>query len=150
MDPFSIGLGALGIGSSLLGGIGANRTAASIAGAQLKAADAARRDAIILGREQAKGQFAENAAGRYAGLVWGPDLEQFRQFQAMGQMLGPFAEKETAIRSERGRRDLALQNSPAYREAAQRENELAIQRAQAERRAVTDAMFGRTSSSFFR
>lgn len=147
MDPASLAIGGLGALGSFIGGIGANRTAASIAGAQLAAADAARRDAVILGREQGKAQIAENIAGRWAGLGWGPDLEQTRQFQAMGQMLGPFAEKETGIMSERSRRERFARISPESKEAARFEAELNRRNQIASQVAQGAAMFGPTSFS---
>ena len=147
MDPVSLGLGIAGIGSSLIGGFGANRTAASIAGAQLAAADAARRDAIILGREQGKLQLAGNIGSNVWGSVLGPDLEKTRQFEAMGQMLGPFAEKETAIGSDRARRERFARISPESKEAARFEAELNRRNQIASQVAQGAAMFGPTSFS---
>lgn len=139
--------GALSLGSSLLSGIfgmGQARTAASIAQAQLKAQN----QAFLEARELNKGQLGASMWGPIFQAGVGGDVAFAREKRARELELGPFAEKELGLNTESARRERLARISPEAKEAARFENKLAIDRALAERRAVTDAMFGPIASSY--
>lgn len=144
MDPLSLGLG---LGSSLIGGIfgmGQANTAASIAQAQL----AAQNQAILEGREQTKAALGSSMWGPLFQAGTGGDIAFGREKEAKKWMQGPFAERQLGLGSEASKRERLARISPEAKEAARFENRLGIQRALAERRAVTDAMFGPVRGSF--
>lgn len=145
MDPLSAGLGLASAGVGLLSGIGQQRTAASIAQAQLKAQNAA----FLEGRERDKGALAGSLFNQIFGTGTGADISFGREKAAKEFLVGPFAERQMGLASEQSKRDRLAAISPESKERAQFENRLAIQRSLAEQRARTDAMFGRTSSSYF-
>ena len=145
MDPLSLGLG---LGSSVIGGLfgmGQAQTSASIAQAQL----AAQNQAILEGREQTKAALGSSMWGPLFAAGTGGDIAFGREQAAKKWLQGPFAERQLGLGSEASKRERLARISPESKEAARFENKLAIDRAIAERRAVTDAMFGRTSSSYF-
>jgi len=138
MDPLSLGLG---LGSSLISGIFGNqqaRAAANIARAQM----AAQNQAILEGREQSKAALGSSMWGPMFQAGTGADLSFAREKEAQKWMQGPFAERQLGLRSEQAKRERLGRISPEFKEAAQFENRLAIQREIAARRAQTDAMFG--------
>lgn len=141
------GLG-LGLGSSLISGLfgmGQAQSSASIAQAQL----AAQNQAILEGREQTKAALGSSMWGPLFAAGTGGDIAFGREQAAKKWMQGPFAERQLGLSSEASERERIARISPKYKEAARFENRLAIERSLAEKRALTDAMFGRTSSSYF-
>lgn len=145
MDPLSAGLGLASAGIGLISGIGQQRTAANIANAQLKAQNAA----FLEGRERDKGALAGSLFNQIFGTGTGADLSFGREKAAKEFLVGPYAERLMGLGSEESKRARLAAISPEAKERARFENRLAIERATAEQRARTDAMFGRTSSSFF-
>lgn len=145
MDLASLGIG---LGSSLIGGLfgmGQAQTSASIAQANL----AAQNQAILEGREQTKAALGSSMWGPLFAAGAGGDIAFEREKEAKKWMQGPFAERQLGLGSEASKRERLARISPESKEAAQFENRLAIERSLAERRALTDAMFGRTSSSYY-
>lgn len=145
MDPLSLGLG---LGGSLIGGLfgmGQAQTSASIAQAQL----AAQNQAILEGREQTKAALGSSMWGPLFAAGTGGDIAFGREQAAKKWLQGPFAERQLGLGSEASKRERLARISPESKEAAQFENRLAVERSIAEKRALTDAMFGRTSSSYF-
>jgi hypothetical protein len=139
MDPLSLGLG---LGSSLIGGIfgmGQAQTSASIAQANL----AAQNQAILEGREQTKAALGSSMWGPLFQAGTGGDIAFGREKAAKSWLQGPFAERQLGLGSEASKRERLARISPESKEAAQFENRLAIERSLAEKRALTDAMFGR-------
>ena len=138
----ALGLASAGIG--LISGIGQQRTAASIAQAQLAAQNAA----MLEGREQNKGALAGSLFNQIFGTGTGADISFGREKEAekyKRQFLAPF---DLALGSEASKRERLAAISPESKERARFENRLAIERATAEQRARTDAMFGPVSSSY--
>ena len=145
MDPLSLGLG---LGNSLISGLfgmGQAQTSASIAQAQL----AAQNQAILEGREQTKAALGSSMWGPLFAAGAGGDIAFGREKAAKKWLQGSFAERQLGLGSEAAKRERLARISPESKEAAQFENRLAIERSLAEKRALTDAMFGRTSSSYF-
>lgn len=145
MDPLSIGLG---LGSSVIGGLfgmGQARTSASIAQAQL----AAQNQAILEGRAQTKAALGSSMWGPLFAAGTGGDIAFGREKAAKQWLQGPFAERQLGLGSEESKRERLARISPESKEALRFENQQALQRSIAEKRALTDAMFGRTSSSYF-
>jgi hypothetical protein len=70
-------------------------------------------------------------------------LDFGRQLKAQEWQLGPGAEKESAIFSDRARRGFALQNFIDAREQSQRANREALKASLAEKEAAMAGMFGR-------
>jgi hypothetical protein len=139
----ALGLASAGIG--LISGIGQQRTAASIAQAQLAAQNAA----FLEGRERDKGALAGSLFNQIFGTGTGADLSFNREKAAKQFEVGPYAERLMGLNSESAKRERLAAISPESKERAQFENRLAIQRSLAEKRAQTDAMFGPISSSYF-
>ena len=138
----ALGLASAGIG--LISGIGQQRTAASIAQAQLAAQNAA----FLEGRERDKGALAGSLFNQIFGTGTGADISFGREKEAekyKRQFLAPF---DLALRSESAKRERLAAISPESKERARFENRLAIDREIAARRAQTDAMFGPISSSY--
>ena len=138
----ALGLASAGIG--LISGIGQQRTAASIAQAQLAAQNAA----FLEGREQNKGALAGSLFNQIFGTGTGADISFGREKEAekyKRQFLAPF---DLALGSEASKRERLAAISPESKERARFENRLAIERATAEKRAMTDAMFGPVSSGY--
>ena len=144
MDPLSAGLGFASAGIGLISGIGQQKTAASIAQAQLKAQNAA----MLEGREQNKGALAGSLFNQIFGTGTGADISFGREKAAKEFLVGPYAERLMGLGSEESKRDRLAAISPESKERARFENRLAIERATAEQRARTDAMFGPTSSGY--
>lgn len=145
MDPLSLGLG---LGSSVISGLfgmGQAKTSANIAKAQLAAQNAA----MLEGREQNKGALAGSLFNQIFGTGTGADLSFGREKAAKEFMVGPYAERLMGLGSEEAKRGRLAAISPEAKERARFENRLAIERATAEQRARTDAMFGPVSSSYF-
>lgn len=145
MDPLTLGLGFGGSLLSGLFGMGQAQTAASIAQAQF----AAQNQAILEGREQTKAALGSSMWGPLFAAGAGGDIAFGREQAAKKWMQGPFAERQFGLGSEASKRERLARISPEAKEAARFENRLAIERSTAEKRALTDAMFGRTSSSYF-
>lgn len=144
MDPLSAGLGLASAGLGFISGIGQQRTAASIAQAQLKAQNAA----FLEAREQNKGALASSLFNQIFGTGTGADISFGREKEAKKFMVGPYAERLMGLGSEESKRERLAAISPESKERARFENRLAIDREIAARRAQTDAMFGPTSSSY--
>jgi hypothetical protein len=143
MDPLSAGLGLASAGLGFISGIGQQRTAASIAQAQLAAQNAA----FLEGRELNKGQLAGSLFNKLFDVGSGGDIAFGREKAGKEFLVGPYAERVMGLRKEaKGARIAAI--SPESKERAQFENRLAIDREIAARRAQTDAMFGPISSSY--
>lgn len=145
MDPLSLGLG---LGSSVISGLfgmGQQKSAANIASAQLKAQNAA----FLEGRERDKGALAGSLFNQIFGTGTGADISFGREKAAKEFLVGPYAERLMGLGSEESKRSRLAAISPESKALRQEENKLAIQREIATRRAQTDAMFGRTSSSYF-
>ena len=138
----ALGLASAGIG--LISGFGQQRTAASIAQAQLAAQNAA----FLEGRERDKGALAGSLFNQIFGTGTGADISFGREKEAekyKRQFLAPF---DLALGSEASKRERLAAISPESKERARFENRLAIDREIAARRAQTDAMFGPISSSY--
>lgn len=144
MDPLSAGLGFASAGIGLISGIGQQKTAANIARAQLAAQNAA----MLEGREQNKGALAGSLFNQIFGTGTGADISFGREKAAKEFLVGPYAERLMGLGSEESKRDRLAAISPESKERARFENRLAIERATAEQRARTDAMFGPVSSSY--
>jgi len=138
MDPFSIGLAGIGAIGSIFTGNQQAKTSASIAQAQM----AAQNQAILEGREQTKAALGSSMWGPLFQAGTGGDIAFGREKEAQKFMQGPFAERQMGLGSEQLKRDRLARISPESKEAAQFENRLAIQRSLAEKRAMSDAMFG--------
>ena len=138
----ALGLASAGIG--LISGIGQQRTAASIAQAQLAAQNAA----FLEGRERDKGALAGSLFNQIFGTGTGADLSFNREKAAKQFEVGPYAERLMGLDSEASKRKRMAAISPESKQLAQFENRLAIDREIAARRAQTDAMFGPISSSY--
>jgi hypothetical protein len=144
MDPLSAGLGLASAGLGFISGIGQQRTAASIAQAQLAAQNAA----FLEGREQNKGALAGSLFNKLFDVGSGGDIAFGREKAGKEFLTGPYAERLMGLASEEAKRARLAAISPESKERAQYENRLAIQRSLAEKRAQTDAMFGPISSSY--
>jgi hypothetical protein len=144
MDPLSAGLGLASAGLGFISGIGQQRTAASIAQAQLAAQNAA----FLEGRELNKGQLAGSLFNKLFDVGSGGDIAFGREKAGKEFLTGPYAERLMGLGSEEAKRARLAAISPESKERAQFENRLAIQRSLAEKRAQTDAMFGPISSSY--
>jgi hypothetical protein len=143
-DPLSLGLG---LGSSVISGLfgmGQQKTAASIAQAQL----AAQNQAFLEGREQNKGALGGSMFNKLFDAGTGGDIAFEREKAGKKFLTGPYAERLMGLGSEASKRERMAAISPESKERAQFENRLAIQRSLAEKRAQTDAMFGPISSSY--
>ena len=138
----ALGLASAGIG--LISGIGQQRTAASIAQAQLAAQNAA----FLEGRELNKGQLAGSLFNKLFDVGSGGDIAFGREKAGKEFLVGPYAERLMGLNAEESKRERLAAISPESKERAQFENRLAIQRSLAEKRAQTDAMFGPISSSY--
>lgn len=142
-DPLTAGLGLASAGIGALAGIGAQRTQASIAQAQMAAAGDAMKWNILQGRDMAKFGEAGNIGARVAQGTWMPDLEFGRQREAAMFETGPLAERRLALATEGQRRGFGLANSAEAREVSQRENREALKRSLAEKQGQMMGMFGR-------
>jgi hypothetical protein len=143
MDPFSAVLGLGSIGASIFGGMNQAQTSASIAQAQF----AAQNQAILEGREANKGNIALSMWAPMYQAGTGGELAFERQKRAQEFQFGPLAEKQLGLESERSRRERFARISPESKEAARFENQLAIDRDLAARRAAMEGMFGPIRSS---
>jgi|688.fasta_scaffold115290_3 hypothetical protein len=110
--------------------------------AQLRAQNAAIENSAMLGREGWYAQLGESLGARNFGQT-AADLDFGRQLKAQEWQLGPGAEKESAIFSDRARRGFALQNFIDAREQSQRANREALKASLAEKEAAMAGMFGR-------
>ena len=138
----ALGFASAGIG--LLSGFGQQKTAASIAQAQLKAQNAA----FLEAREQNKGALAGALFNKLFDVGSGGDIAFGREKAGKEFLVGPYAERLMGLGSEEAKRARLADISPEAKERAQFENRLAIERSLAEKRAQTDAMFGPISSSY--
>lgn len=138
----ALGFASAGIG--LLSGFGQQRTAASIAQAQLAAQNAA----FLEAREQNKGALAGALFNKLFDVGSGGDIAFEREKAGKEFLVGPYAERLMGLGSEESRRKRLAAISPEEKERARFENRLAIERETAARRAQTDAMFGPISSSY--
>ena len=144
MDPLSLGLG---LGSSVIGGLfgmGQQKTAASIAQAQLAAQNAA----FLEGRELNKGQLAGSMFNKLFDAGAGGDIAFGREKAGKEFLTGPYAERLMGLNSEESARQRRAAISPEAKELAQFENRLAIEQAGAARLKEMSAMFGPISSSY--
>ena len=142
-DPLTAGLGLASAGIGAFAGIGANRTQASIANAQMAAAADQMKWNVLHGRDMAKFGEGGNIGARVAQGTWMPDLEFDRQREAAMFETGPLAERRMALATEGQRRGFGLANSAEAREVSQRENREALKRSLAQQEAGLMAAFGR-------
>jgi hypothetical protein len=145
MDPLSLGLG---LGSSVIGGLfgmGQQKTAASIAQAQLAAQNAA----MLEGREQNKGALAGSMFNKLFDVGSGGDIAFGREKAGKKFLTGPYAERLMGLGSEEAKRARLAAISPEAKERARFENRLAIEQAGAARLKEMSAIFGPISSSYF-
>ena len=142
-DPLTAGLGLASAGIGAFAGIGANRTQASIANAQMAAAADQMKWNVLHGRDMAKFGEGGNIGARVAQGTWMPDLEFDRQREAAMFETGPLAERRMATQTEGLRRGFGLANSAESREISQRENREALKRSLAEKQGQMMGMFGR-------
>jgi len=142
-DPLTAGLGLASAGIGAFTGIGANRTQASIANAQMAAAADQMKWNVLHGRDMAKFGEGGNIGARVAQGTWMPDLEFDRQREAAMFETGPLAERRMATQTEGLRRGFGLANSAESREISQRENREALKRSLAEKQGQMMGMFGR-------
>jgi hypothetical protein len=144
MDPLSAGLGLASAGLGFISGIGQQRTAASIAQAQLAAQNAA----FLEGRELNKGQLAGSLFNKLFDVGSGGDIAFGREKAGKEFLVGPYANRVIGLNSEKEKRARQAAISPEAKELAQFENRLAIERAGAARLKEMSAMFGPISSSY--
>ena len=142
-DPLTAGLGLASAGIGAIAGIGANKTQASIANAQMAAAADQMKWNILQGRDMAKFGEGGNIGARVAQGTYLPDLDFARQKDAALFETGPLAERRMAFETEGRRRGFGLANSAESREISQRENRDALKRSLAERQGQMMGMFGR-------
>jgi len=142
-DPLTAGLGLASAGIGAIAGIGANRTQASIANAQMAAAADQMKWNVLHGRDIAKFGEGGNIGARVAQGTWMPDLEFDRQREAAMFETGPLAERRMATQTEGLRRGFGLANSAESREISQRENREALKRSLAEKQGQMMGTFGR-------
>ena len=142
IDPLSIGLFAASTGIQALSGLRQGDAAAKTAQMQIDAAN----ENAFLNRQAAKEaafiQQQENERNRQAMYGWGADLDFARQKEATMLDTGLFGERRLNLANKEKVFNQALMNSPDAKEKARFDNELAIQRALAERTAVMEGMFG--------
>ena len=142
-DPLTAGLGLASAGIGAIAGIGAQRTQASAAQAQMAAAADQMKWNILHGRDMAKFGEGGNIGARVAQGTWMPDLEFDRQREAAMFEAGPLAERKMALQTEGLRRGFGLANSAESREISQRENREALKRSLAEKQGQMMGTFGR-------
>jgi hypothetical protein len=142
-DPLTAGLGLASAGIGAIAGIGAQRTQASAAQAQMAAAADQMKWNILHGRDMAKFGEGGNIGARVAQGTWMPDLEFDRQREASMFEAGPLAERKMALQTEGLRRGFGLANSAESREISQRENREALKRSLAEKQGQMMGTFGR-------
>jgi hypothetical protein len=147
MDPLTFGLGIAGIGSSLFGGLLGQQSTASAMQAQLAAADAKRLSDVQVARDTAKAQMGMGMWGPLYQSTTGSDIEEARQRRAIGTAFSELAPKETALMSERSRRERLARISPESKEASMFENLLNMKRTGFQQAAQMEGMFGPTSFS---
>lgn len=141
-DPLSAGLVGGGMAlQSIFGAIGANnqaRTQASIAQGQLKAQNAAMKEA----RELQKGQMGLGMFNTIFGATTGADLEYGRQLAAKRAEFGEFLPKQLGLGREQARWQRAFDLSPESRELSRRERMGRLQETIAGYMAQPTGMFG--------
>ena len=141
-DPLTLGLFAVNTGIQAFSGWNQANSASRIAQQQI---DAANMNAMM-NREAMKDasriQQQENERNRLAMFGWGADLDFARQKEARMLETGIFGERRLNLANREKIFNQALANSPDAKEKARFDNELAIQRAVAERTAVMEGMFG--------
>jgi hypothetical protein len=142
-DPLTAGLGLASAGIGAIAGIGANRTQASIANAQMAAAADQMKWNVLHGRDMAKFGEGGNIGARVAQGTWMPDLEFGRQKEAAMFDTGPLAERRMALATEGQRRGFGLANSAEAKEISQRDARTALKQSLAERQAQMMGAFGR-------
>jgi hypothetical protein len=142
-DPLTAGLGLASAGIGALAGMGAQKTQASIANAQMAAAADQMKWNVLHGRDIAKFGEGGNIGARVAQGTWMPDLEFGRQREAAMFETGPLAERRLALATEGQRRGFGLANSAEAREVSQRENREALKRSLAEKQGQMMGTFGR-------
>jgi len=141
-NPLTAGLFALNTGIQAFSGMRQANTANKLAMQQMAAADRnaqLNREAM---KEAARIQQQENERNRQAMYGWGADLDFARQKEATMLDTGLFGERSLNLANKEKIFNQALANSPDAKEKARFDNELAIQRAIAERTAVMEGMFG--------
>jgi len=141
-DPVSLGLFAVNTGIQAFSGMRQANTANKLAMQQMAAADRnaqLNREAM---KDAARIQQQENERNRQAMYGWGADLDFARQKEATMLDTGLFGERRLNLANKEKIFNQALANSPDAKEKARFDNELAIQRAIAERTAVMEGMFG--------
>ena len=143
MDPLTAGLGLASAGIGAIAGIGAQRTQASVAQAQMAAAADQMKWNILHGRDIAKFGEGGNIGARVAQGTWMPDIEGERQKGYAMFEAGPLAERKMAMQTEGLRRGFGLANSAESREISQRENREALKQSLAEKQGQMIGMFGR-------
>jgi len=143
MDPLTAGLGLASAGIGAIAGIGAQRTQASVAQAQMAAAADQMKWNILHGRDIAKFGEGGNIGARVAQGTWMPDIEGERQKGYAMFEAGPLAERKMAMQTEGLRRGFGLANSAESQEISQRENREALKRSLAEKQGQMMGMFGR-------
>jgi hypothetical protein len=137
----ALGFASAGIG--LLSGIGQQRTAASIANAQLKAQNAA----FLEGRERDKGALAGSLFNQIFGTGTGADISFGREKEAQRYMLGPLAELGRAGASDQSKRERLARISPEAQAADRFENLLNMKRTGFQEAARMEGLFGPTGFS---
>ena len=141
-DPVTLGLFAVSTGIQAFSGMSQGNSANRLAMQQMAAAD---RNAALnrdMAKEAARIQQQENERNRQAMYGWGADLDFARQKEATMLDTGLFGERRLNLKNKEKVFNQALMNSPDAKEKARFDNELAIQRAIAERTAVMEGMFG--------
>ena len=141
-DPVTLGLFAVSTGIQAFSGMSQGNSANRLAMQQMAAAD---RNAALnrdMAKEAARIQQQENERNRQAMFGWGADLDFARQKEAAMLDTGLFGERRLNLANKEKVFNQALMNSPDAKEKARFDNELAHQRAIAERTAVMEGMFG--------
>ena len=142
-DPLTAGLGLASAGIGAITGIGAQRTQANIANAQMAAAADAQKWNILQGRDIAKFGEGGNIGARVAQGTYLPDLDFARQREAALFETGPLAERRMALETEGRRRGFGLANSAEAKEISQRENRNQLKQTLAQLQGSNMGMFGR-------
>jgi hypothetical protein len=142
-DPLTAGLGLASAGIGAITGIGAQRTQANIANAQMAAAADAQKWNILQGRDIAKFGEGGNIGARVAQGTYLPDLDFARQREAALFETGPLAERRMALETEGRRRGFGLANSAEAKEISQRENRNQLKQTLAQLQGANMGMFGR-------
>ena len=146
---FGADLAVAGVGAvaGMITGIGQQRTAASIANAQMAAQADALKQGILFQRDSAKANIGLGMFGQIYGSTTGSDLEFGRQAQAQRLNFAEFMPKQMGLGREQARWETDFRNSPSFREMSRNERIGRLQETIAAARAQPTGMFGRIAQA---